>query len=137
MRISFFLLMIPPTITHQQKDITVRRGKPVVYEPAELKAARKKLEAYLSKHTPDVPLHGAVRLMVKWCFPIAGKHKDGEWKTSKPDTDNLQKMLKDCMTRLGFWKDDAQVASEIVEKFWAKVPGIYIVAEEVEVQHDT
>ena len=137
MQISFFLLMIPPTITHQQKDITVRRGKPVVYEPAELKAARTKMEAYLAKHAPTVPLRGAVRLIVKWCFPLAGKHKDGEWKTSKPDTDNLQKMLKDCMTRLGFWNDDAQVVSEVVEKFWAKVPGIYIAAEELEVEHDT
>ena len=25
------------------------------------------------------------------------------WKTSKPDTDNLIKMLKDCMTRTGYW----------------------------------
>ena len=30
------------------------------------------------------------------------------------------------MTRLGFWHDDAQVASEIVEKFYAVIPGIYI-----------
>ena len=28
---------------------------------------------------------------------------------TKPDTDNLQKLLKDCMTKCGFWKDDAQV----------------------------
>ncbi len=50
---------------------------------------------------------------------------------SKPDTDNLQKLLKDCMTAVGFWKDDAQVASEICEKFWAEVPGIYVCAEEL------
>ena len=30
------------------------------------------------------------------------------------------------MTRLGYWRDDAQVASEIVEKFWAEIPGIYV-----------
>lgn len=132
MRISFFLHMIPPTVTHQEKDITVRNGKPVVYEPAELKAARSKLEAYLGKHSPECPLEGPVRLMVKWCFPVTGKHKDGEWKTSRPDTDNLQKLLKDCMTKLHFWEDDAQVVSEITEKFWAEVPGIYIAAEELE-----
>lgn len=38
-------------------------------------------------------------------------------------------MLKDCMTALGFWSDDALVASEICEKFWADVPGIYIEVE--------
>lgn len=35
------------------------------------------------------------------------------------------------MTKLGFWKDDSYVASLIVEKFWAKVPGIYIRVEEL------
>lgn len=136
MQISFFLPMKPPTVTHQEKDIAVVKGKPVVYEPAELKAVRSKLMAHLGQYAPLVPLQGAVRLMVKWCFPITGKHEDGEWKTTKPDTDNLQKLLKDCMTDLGYWKDDAQVASEIVEKFWAKVPGIYIFAEELEGEYD-
>ena len=36
------------------------------------------------------------------------------------------KALVDCMTQLGFWADDAQVVSEIIEKFWAKTPGVYI-----------
>lgn len=132
MQISFFLPMKPPTITHQQKDIAVVKGKPVVYEPAELKAARSKLMAYLGQHAPAVPLRGAIRLVVKWCFPITVKHEDGEYKTTRPDTDNLQKLLKDCMTNLGYWKDDAQVASEIVEKFWTKVPGIYVNVLELE-----
>ena len=40
-------------------------------------------------------------------------------------------MLKDCMTGLGYWADDALVASEITEKFWSELPGIYIAIEEV------
>lgn len=134
MKIRFFLPMKPPTVTHQEKSVHVVNGKPVFYDPAELKAARSKLTAYLARHKPAAPLRGAVRLVVKWCFPITGKHKDGEYKYTKPDTDNLEKMLKDCMTDLGFWKDDAQVASEITEKFWAKLPGILIYAEEIEVE---
>jgi Holliday junction resolvase RusA-like endonuclease len=35
------------------------------------------------------------------------------------------------MTDLGFWKDDALVTSEIIEKFWAEVPGIYISIQEL------
>ena len=62
---------------------------------------------------------------------IVNGHKDGEYRITKPDTDNLQKMLKDCMTLVGFWKDDALVASEITEKFWAEKPGIYIRIEEL------
>ena len=123
---EFFMAMVPPTVTHQEKSIGVAHGKPYVYEPAELKDARAKLEAHLCGHVPDERFEGAVRLITKWCFPVCGNHQNGDWKTTKPDTDNLQKLLKDCMTKVGFWKDDALVVSEIVEKFWADTPGIYI-----------
>ena len=129
---NFFLAMVPPTVTHQEKKIRVVKGKPVVYEPVELKAARMKLRDYLAPYRPERPMTCGVRLMVKWCFPITGDHYDGEYRTTKPDTDNLQKLFKDVMTQLGFWKDDALVASEIVEKFWAKTPGIYVYLEALE-----
>lgn len=131
----FFLPMIPPTVTHQQKKVHVVNGKPVHYEPPRLAAARQKLTAALGTKRPEKPMVGPIRLVVKWLFP-KGKRRDGEWKITKPDTDNLQKLLKDCMTAVGFWKDDAQVCSEIVEKFWAAVPGIFISVEELEVQDD-
>lgn len=129
----FFIPMNPPTVTHQEHKVHIVTGKPVFYDPPELKVARAKLEAHLAKFKPDAPATGPVLLMVKWCFPLKGKHQNGEWKTTKPDTDNLQKLLKDCMTKVGFWNDDAQVACEIIEKFWAKVPGIAISIEEMEV----
>ncbi len=130
--IEFFMSMAKvPTCTHQQKQVTIVKGKPVFYEPPDLKAARSKLMAHLGKHIPVKKYTGPVRLVTKWCFP-RGKHKDGQWKTTKPDTDNLQKLLKDCMTDVGFWKDDALVTSEIAEKFWAEKPGIYIKIEELE-----
>lgn len=131
MTVEFFMPMIPPTTTHQQKQVTVRNGKPVFYEPEDLKAARSKLTAHLSQHVPPGKYKKAVRLMTKWCFPITGSHTNGEYKYTKPDTDNLQKLLKDCMTSSGYWEDDALVASEIVEKFWANTPGIYIRIEEI------
>lgn len=129
MMIEFFMAMQPPTKTHQEKQVRVVNGKPVFYEPAELKAVRQKLRAYLGQHVPDQKFAGAVRLTTWWCFPLKGKHKDGEYKTSKPDTDNLVKMLKDVMTELHFWEDDAQVASEVIEKYWAERPGIYVKVE--------
>ena len=131
MTTEFFMPMLPPTKTHQQKKVAVIDGKPVFFEPQELKAVRTKLQAYLGQHVPEQEYTGAVQLIVKWCFP-KGKHKNGQYKTTKPDTDNLQKMLKDVMTDLHYWKDDALVASEIVEKFWADIPGIYISISELE-----
>ena len=139
MVIEFFMAMNPPTVTHQEKKVTVgKNGKIHFYEPEELQIARAKLMAYLSRNKPKgmEPIEGRpIRLITKWCFPFRGRNasylKDGQYRITKPDTDNLQKLLKDCMTDCGFWKDDALVASEITEKFWAKIPGIYIRIEEL------
>ena len=130
MATEFFMAMVPPTCTHQEKKVAVQNGKPVFYEPPELKSARQKLTGHLYKHRPVHPYQVGIRLTAIWCFP-RGRHDDGEYRLTKPDTDNLQKLLKDCMTLCGFWKDDALVASELVEKFWAEKPGIYIRVEEL------
>jgi Holliday junction resolvase RusA-like endonuclease len=130
-KISFFMPMIPPTKTHQQKKVAIRNGKPIFYEPRELQEARVKLREHLSQHVPTGKFITGVRLVTKWLFPITGKHVEGEYKITKPDTDNLQKMLKDVMTDVGYWVDDALVCSEIIEKFYADKPGIYISIEEM------
>ena len=130
METEFFIPMVPPTITHQEKKVRVVNGKPIFYEPEKLKTARQKLMAYLGYHVPEEPFHTGVQLVTKWCFP-RGRHKDGDYRLTKPDTNNLQKLLKDCMTVIGFWDDDALVASEVVEKFWAEIPGIYIKVTEL------
>lgn len=129
MRTEFFLSMIPPTKTHQEKQVTFKGGKPVFFEPAELKAVRSKLESSLAKYVPDQKYTTAIQLVTKWCYPWPDdKVRDyvARYKTTKPDTDNMVKMIKDVMTKLGFWTDDALVASEIIEKFWADIPGIYV-----------
>lgn len=131
MKTEFFMAMKPPTTTHQEKQVRVVKGKPIFYEPDDLKAARAKLQARLAKHIPKEKYTSALRVIVKWCFPITGGHKDGEWKKTKPDTHNMNKLLFDVMTDLGYWTDDAIVASEIIQKFWATHPGIYISIEEL------
>lgn len=125
---ELFIPMIPPTITAQEHKVRVVKGKPIFYDPSELKAARAKLVSHLGSHTPEQAYDVGIRLTVKWLFP-KGSHKDGEYRITKPDTDNLNKLLKDCMTSVGFWKDDCLVASEICEKFWAANSGIYIKIE--------
>lgn len=127
------MAMKPPTVTNQEHKIRVVKGKPLMYEPPELMAAKSLLTDSLAKYKPKdmATIIGPIRLTVKWLFPVTDKHKSGEYKTTKPDTDNLDKMLKDCMTRVGYWKDDALVVSEIIEKFWAEPSGIFIKVEEL------
>lgn len=123
----------PPTTTAQTREVGVRNGKPVFYKPAKLQQAEALLMEALRPHVPEAPItnHG-VRLRVQWCFPLKGKHRDGEYKLTRPDTDNLQKLLKDCMTKLGFWVDDSLVCAELAEKFWAEKAGIFVEIKEME-----
>lgn len=127
----FFIRMDPPTVTHQEKKIAVRNGKPVVYEGEDLKKARRDLLELVYVHRPAEPMQGPVKLMVKWCFE-PGRRKAPSWKVTKPDTDNLDKLLKDVMTDAGFWNDDAQVVQEMIEKAWARPAGIYIDVREAD-----
>lgn len=130
---QFFMQMLPPTVTAQQHRITA--GKPGqkarVYDSERLKDARDKLLAHLAIFAPKEPMTGALRLVVKWCFPTSDRKRYNTYKPTRPDTDNLQKLFKDCMTKAGFWGDDAQVASEICEKFYAEIPGIFVRVEEI------
>lgn len=132
MEMTFFVALEDvPTCTHQQKKVRVNRGIPIFYEPEKLKKTRVLLMERLDEHKPDEPMHGPLRLVVTWCFKKKGKHVDGEYKTTKPDVDNMLKLLQDCMTRLGYWDDDRFVVSLISEKYWADVPGIYIEIKEM------
>ena len=118
----------PPRSTAQEKQYTQKNDRVIVYESKQAKAAKKLLRLVLAPYTPRKPLTGAVALYVTWRFPYKGKtHVDGEYKTTRPDTDNLNKALKDVMTDLGYWKDDALVAREYIEKIWHKEhPGLYV-----------
>ena len=124
---KLFLLMEPPTVTAQQAKVAVVGNKPIFYKPEKVKAARQMLIRHLRPFKPDIPYDGPLVLHAIWKFPKGNRHKNFEWRVTKPDTDNLQKMLKDCMTELGFWKDDALVVKEITEKIWSDEPtGIWI-----------
>lgn len=123
---DFFLAMNPPTVTAQEHKVMVRHGRPTFYDTPRLKAARALYEAALQEHTPDAPMEGALSLTVEWWFP-SKTHLEGAYRVTRPDTDNLQKLLKDCMTRVGFWRDDAQVCMETVSKRWTRTqPGLRI-----------
>ena len=127
---SCFLPIDPPRTTHQQKKVAVVHGKPVIYQPSRLKNAVSVLGWSLAPHKPKEPLKGPLALVVRWKFH--GQKKKPGWKVTRPDTDNLQKALKDEMGKLGFYQDDAQVVHEECEKVWADVPGIEIKLWELE-----
>lgn len=134
----FVLDIDPPRTTAQQKRIAGRRpdGRPYFYDGNRLSKARGALQAALHEHVPDEPMQGCLALTVHWVFSTPDKKKWDTWKTTRPDTDNLQKMLKDEMTRMGFWKDDAQVCVEYVDKSWGERGRILIDVLRIEVKRN-
>ena len=116
--------MHPPRTTKQ----TQGRRK---YKTDPLREAELKFRAHLTPHRPAKPLDGPVRLVVKWIWYTKDKRKWGTYKTTRPDTHNLQKLFVDVMEDCGYFKDDARVASETVEKFWDETPGIWVFVEEI------
>ena len=120
--IHFIEKMRIPTTTQQEHDLAVNRrtGKPYVHDSQEIKNARMSFRAHLSQHIPREPFTGPLSLSITWCFYDAGDHKDLEYKTTRPDTDNMIKMLKDEMAHCGFMKNDAQVAVEVNRKIWTR-----------------
>lgn len=109
----------PPTVTHQEKKFggVSKSGTPIFYPPPQLANARALLTAKLKPFAPEKPWVCPIMLCTEWVFRRP-KNEHGIYMTRKPDTDNLQKMLKDVMTDCGFWKDDCLVCREVVEKVW-------------------
>lgn len=59
MVIEFFIpLRKVPTGTHQQKQVTIKKGKPIFYDSENVKAIRKLFTEELAPHTPMDPIQG-------------------------------------------------------------------------------
>ena len=130
---EFFIPLkkIPSVTAQQHRAIGQGKGKKVLFiDTPEIANARQLYMSHLAMHRPKVPAKGPITLKVYWCYQATNKHPEGSWKTTRPDTDNLQKLFKDCMTKVGFWKDDAQVVEETIGKGYEKYEGIYVKIEE-------
>jgi Holliday junction resolvase RusA-like endonuclease len=66
-------------------------------------------------------------LRVRWVFATEQRNRWGELHTSRPDTDNLLKLLMDALSKAGWfhgWRsDDAAVAKPDVVKVWGQSAG--------------
>ena len=131
MRDQFYLHFdTMPTGTAQEKGVRIVHGKPMFYEKAEVKTARQMFTLELKPHAPEKPSDKPIKLTVWFAFDTKNKKLWGQYKPTRPDTDNSLKLLKDCMTGL-FFKDDSQVVEETVIKTYAEKATIMIRWEEV------
>ena len=137
METEFYISCVPPKATHQASATILKRpdGTPFVgkMQTSKGKAAQRNLLALLREHAPASPVTGPLALNVVWCYPWRKsepkKNRIAGFKPcdTRPDVDNLAKMLLDVMSGPGgFWNDDSQIAVLTFSKFWGDLPGIGI-----------
>jgi len=78
------------------------------------------------------PLAGPVELTIRATYPVPQSWPKkraalARWRTSKPDADNLAKIVADAMNAIVF-ADDAQVASLTVQKVYGPLAGVTVSA---------
>ena len=114
-----------PTGTAQQKGEQVVNGrihhftKKKVTETANL-LIKELDEAMKDSHPDFIPFDEgeAIGLAFTFHYPTKTKKRWGMYKTSRPDNDNLVKLPNDCITKMGWWHDDSQIAFLQVVKKW-------------------
>lgn len=123
--ICFFHECNPPTSTAQQRQF-FKKGNALT--PAAKKASAT-WQAIVEQHKPDKPLQGPleVRLLVSW---FKKGLSEGEPRITKPDVDNLAKLILDAMTKAGYWLDDNQVCDLRVTKYNSPIGGLAVTVEE-------
>lgn len=98
-----------------------------------LRYARAAWRAFLEKYKParPVPKGRAVILQITLYYHTKDKKLDGHYKTTRPDGDNLLKIIKDAATKAGWWEDDAQVQDSISRRWTAGEERVEITAWDV------
>lgn len=119
-----------PKGTAQQKRYDPRRR--IYFKDSKLQALESTFIYKLKAHRPKEPSSAPVRLDIWLTFSIvAPKRLWGTWKVTKPDVDNYIKTFVDCMTKTGFFEDDAQVVDLRVRKTYAEKASIFVQWEEL------
>jgi Holliday junction resolvase RusA-like endonuclease len=100
-------------------------GKGRVYNPDSADTWKGRIALAAIMHLPEKPLDVPVRVALAFYFQRPGRldrkaAPEGlVAHMAKPDCDNLAKAALDCLTDIGMWKDDAQVCSLVVDKYYA------------------
>ena len=141
MKIEFKIPCNPPKSTAQASLRIMKRkdGSQFVGKFAKSKGqqTQNQLMSLLNEHRPEKSLTGPLSLSVRWVYPWRKSESKRNMSLGhmpcdkRPDCDNLMKLLGDCMTRIGFWEDDSQIADLRFQKFWGDNPGIEIAIEEI------
>lgn len=131
---------IPPKHTAQasNKILKTKDGRYFVGKKSDSRAMQTQndLMTLLYPYRPNTPFEGALEVKIKWVYPFRKsepkKNRQSElFCYTRPDIDNICKLLFDTMTRIGFWIDDSQIAKLEFIKCWSDKPRIELFIKEL------
>ena len=105
---------------HPQPEVkrnVVAGGRGFRVDSREAKSYKAYVVGLLREVAPAQPWEGPIGLRaVFYRRKTTSYRKRDCWPTKKADAENCAKILLDCLTTVGIWKDDAQVCIEHLEK---------------------
>lgn len=105
-----------------------RTGRAFAYTPKSTQEAEARIRAAWIKEYGTQPLDGALRMTVMFSMPIPKSRRDikpGDMHTSRPDLDNLLKLVQDALNGIAY-KDDSQLWSVTAHKSYDKEPETWV-----------
>ena len=130
MKIEFFKEFIPPKTTVQQR----RQNKFGGYLHDTGKIARATWKAIVEPYRPETPMCGAIALSIAITWPHTKRSRTESGKrntpvvakTTRPDSDNIVKMILDVMQETGFFHDDSQIFDMHISRYYGDIAGVFI-----------
>lgn len=140
--VTFRVALIPTAKgRHRSRLVQTKGGRSFVqsYSPAATVLAETSFAALAEKHAPPAPFTGPLAVTITFDMPELAswpewKRTVGPWHhESKPDLDNLGKLVLDALQKSGlWWRDDAQVARLTMAKAYGPRPGTLVTIEQLE-----
>jgi Holliday junction resolvase RusA-like endonuclease len=129
---NFFIPIIPTAQARGRAGINRASGHAMIYPHKKQYRNQDDLIALMSQYAPKNPMEGPLKLCLDIWLPVpaswskkkrAAAINNDIWPAKRPDLDNYLKQVMDCMTKLGFWKDDSQVCITSARKCYWETPG--------------
>ena len=125
-----FVACVPPTCTKQScRVVRLPSGRVRSYQPARVRKAETTILSLFLPYAPAEPYTGPLGVQVVLVYPWRkseskkNQQAGRKWKCTRPDLDNLAKLILDAMAPR-FFRDDAEVCSISSSKQWGSKPGI-------------
>lgn len=135
-RISFQVLGKP--VPWARARVDGRRGNLIHFTPKRQKDEKTAIQYAAKRAMGNKPLlTGPLRMAVRFVYPFPKNWSESRrrqpqsyWKTSRPDADNLLKLMKDALNGV-VYHDDAQVTFTECRKLHGSVAGTFVTVEQL------